>query len=73
MVAIPYNLLERARLLVARQGGEILEEDFAGDITLTLQLPVDSFDVFQNELRERSAGRLNAEVIESKERIVKSS
>src|SRR5215208_5815551 len=28
MVAIPYNLLERVRLLVARQGGMILNEDF---------------------------------------------
>jgi uncharacterized YigZ family protein len=71
MVVIPYNLLERIRLLVTRQGGEILEEDFAGDITLTLQFPVDSFERFHNELRELSAGKVNAEVIESQEKIVK--
>lgn len=71
MVVIPYNLLERVRLLVSRQGGEILDEDFAGDITLTLRFPVDSFDAFQSELRELSAGKLKAEVIESKETIVK--
>jgi putative IMPACT (imprinted ancient) family translation regulator len=73
MVAIPYNLLERVRLLVERQAGEILDEDFAGDITMTLQFPVDSFEAFQNELRELSAGKLKAEVIESKEKIVKTS
>lgn len=71
MLAIPYNLLERLRLLVTRQGGEILGEDFAADITMTLQFPVDSFDAFQNELRELSAGKLKAEVIESKETIAK--
>ena len=71
MVAIPYNLLERVRLLVTRQGGEILGEDFAADITMTLQFPVDSFDTFQNELRELSAGKLKAEVIQSKETIAK--
>lgn len=71
MVAIPYNLLERVRLLVPRQRGEILDEDFAGDITLTLQFPVDFFDAFQNELRELSSGKLKAEVIESKEVIFK--
>lgn len=71
MVAIPYNLLERLRLLVTRQGGEILGEDFAADITMTLQFPVDSFDAFQDELRELSAGKLKAEVIESKETIAK--
>jgi uncharacterized YigZ family protein len=71
MAAIPYNLLERIRLLVTRQGGEILEEDFAADITMTFQFPVDAFDGFQNALRELSAGKLKAEVIESKETIVK--
>lgn len=70
MAAIPYNLLERIRLVVTRQGGKVLDEDFAADITLTLQLPVDSFEAFQNELRELSAGKLKAEVIESKETIV---
>jgi uncharacterized YigZ family protein len=70
MVAIPYNLLERVRLLVKREGGEILGEDFAADITMTLQFPVASFETFQNGLRELSAGTLKAEVIESKETVV---
>ena len=70
MLAIPYNLLERIRLLVTRQGGEIISEDFAEDITMTLQFPVDTFDTFQNELREISAGKLQAEVIESRETIL---
>lgn len=71
MVAIPYKLLERVRLLVKHQQGEILDEEFAEDITMTLQFPVDSFEAFQSELREMSAGRLKAEVIESKEAIFK--
>ena len=71
MVAIPYNLLERVRLLVPRLRGEILDEEFAEDITMTMQFPVDSFETFQSELREMSAGKLKAEVIESKEAIFK--
>jgi uncharacterized YigZ family protein len=71
MVAIPYNLLERLRLLVGHQRGEILDEEFAGDITMTIQFPMDAFESFQNELGEISAGKLKAEVIESKEVIVK--
>ncbi|MDD2921692.1 MAG: YigZ family protein [Anaerolineales bacterium] len=67
MLAIPYNLLERARLLAARLGAEILGEDFAADITMTLQIPVDAFDAFQNEVRELSAGKIRAEIIETKE------
>jgi uncharacterized YigZ family protein len=71
MVAIPYNLLERVRLQVTGAQGEVLGEDYAADITMTLQFPIDSFDAFQNELREMSAGKLKAEVIESTETIVK--
>ncbi|HSL42062.1 MAG TPA: YigZ family protein [Anaerolineales bacterium] len=71
MAAIPYNLLERVRLLITRSGGEILGEDFAADITMTLRFPVDAFAGFQNELRELSAGKLQAEVIESKEAVFK--
>lgn len=71
MVAIPYNLLERVRLLITRQRGEIFDEEFAGDITITMQFPIDSFGTFQQELSEISAGKLRAEVIESKEAIFK--
>lgn len=70
MLAIPYNLLERVRLMVWRNNGGVLEEDFAGDITMTLQFPVESFESFQKELQELSAGTLKAEVIETKETII---
>lgn len=72
MVAIPYNLLERVRLLVGRNRGEVLGEDFGGDVTMTLQFPVESLEGFQKELQELSAGKIQAEVIETKETIVKS-
>jgi uncharacterized YigZ family protein len=70
LLAIPYNLLERVRLLSDRHHGEILGEDFAADITMTLQIPVSEFDSFQHGLRELSAGKLQAEVIETKEMII---
>lgn len=70
MVAIPYNLLERVRLLAAGNRGEVLGEEFGADITMTLQFPVESFERFQSGLREISAGKLKAEVIESTDRIV---
>jgi len=70
MLVIPYHLLERIRRMVARNHGEVLGEDFAADITLTLQCPVESMDGFQNELRELTAGKLRAEVIETTEKIV---
>lgn len=70
MVAIPYNLLERLRLLVLKNHGKVLGEDYAGDITVILQFPVENFEAFQADLRELSAGKIQAEVIETKEEIV---
>jgi uncharacterized YigZ family protein len=70
MIALPYNLLERLRLVVTHQRGEVMGEDFAADVTMTVRLPVDSFDAFQNDLRELSAGKLQSEIIETKEMIV---
>lgn len=70
MIALPYNLLERLRLVVTRQRGEVLGEDFAGDVTMIVRLPVDVFEAFQNDLRELSAGKVQAEIIETKEMIV---
>mgnify|MGYP001325741261 CR=1 FL=1 len=70
MIALPYNLLERLRLAVTRQSGEVLGEDFGADITMTVRLPVNFFDTFQNDLRELSAGKIQAQIIETKEMIV---
>jgi uncharacterized YigZ family protein len=71
MVAIPYNLLERIRLMVRRNNGEVDGEDFAEDVTMTLHVPVESMRGFQSELDELSAGKVKAEVIESTEKVVK--
>lgn len=70
MIAIPYNLLERMRLVIPRHQGQMLGEDFGADITLTVNLPVDAFAAFQTDLRELSAGKIQAEVIETKEMIM---
>jgi len=71
MAAIPYNLLERVRLSVSKNGGKVLGEDYAGEVTLTLQFPTEAFEAFQSALRELSAGKIQAEVIGTKEEIVK--
>ncbi len=71
MLAMPYPLLERVRLLAQRHQGEILGEDFAADVTMTLRFPMSEFDAFQHALRELSAGKIQAEVMETGEQIVK--
>lgn len=65
MVAMPYNLYERVRLLVGELHGELIDEDFAGDVTLSTRLRLEQVAHFQSRLQELSAGRIAAEVIET--------
>lgn len=65
MVGLPYGWLERVRRLVAQHGGVVLDEDFAAEVTLTACFAVEDFPAFQATLREASAGRLEALVLET--------
>lgn len=65
MMAVPYSLFERVRLWVAEGHGEILDEDFAGDVTLTARFAEEHFVDFQNIIIERSSGQLSAEIVET--------
>jgi uncharacterized YigZ family protein len=70
MLALPYNLLERIRILAGRHAGDVLGEDFGADITMTLRFPLEHFDAFQSSLQELSAGKLQAEIIQTSEMLV---
>jgi uncharacterized YigZ family protein len=65
MLGLPYNWLERARLLVASHHGQILDEDFAAEITLTARFPVSNFEPFRQVLLDQSNGGLTAEIVET--------
>ncbi|HUN23879.1 MAG TPA: YigZ family protein [Anaerolineales bacterium] len=64
MLAIPYNLLERVRLLMAAQQAILLSEDFAADITITCRLLTLHLSEFQSALQALSNGQVQAEVLE---------
>jgi uncharacterized YigZ family protein len=70
MLAMPYSLFERARILVNNHGGQILDESFAADVTLTARFSIERFESFQAGLAELSNGTLQAEIIESSDAIV---
>jgi len=67
MLALPYNLLERVRMLVESYHGDVLDESFAADITMSLRIPIENMDQFQANLSELSSGSLRAETIETTE------
>ncbi|MCC6613529.1 MAG: YigZ family protein [Anaerolineae bacterium] len=62
-INLPYPLYERVTRLVAAQEGAIETTAFATDVALTVVLPERNLDLFQSELQELSAGRVQAEVL----------
>ncbi len=70
LLAIPYNLFEHVRLLTRQHHGEILSEDFAADVTLSLRFPVEHMPGFQSALRELTSGQTQAEIIETTEMLI---
>lgn len=67
MAEYPYRLVERVRQLVAAQRGQILDEDFTANVTLTARFPVENYPLFQSALLEMTNGSVEAEIIESGE------
>jgi uncharacterized protein DUF1949 len=64
MLAVPYNLFERVRLLIKELHGETQDEDFAADVTIVARFATVQVPHFQARLQELSAGRIEAEVME---------
>jgi uncharacterized YigZ family protein len=67
MMAVPYSLFERVRLAVQAHHGQILDEDFAADVTVSARFNVAHLAAFHSTLRELSGGKLQAEIIETDE------
>jgi uncharacterized YigZ family protein len=61
----PYALFERVKILCKKYKGRILDSEFAGDITLSIQLIAENFQEFNDEMREISSGTIQTEVIET--------
>lgn len=67
MLAAPYPLFEQVRLLVAAHHGQILDETFAADVTVTARFAVERVPAFQAALQELSNGALAAEIVATDE------
>lgn len=70
MMVIPYTWYERLKLLIDAQHGQIVDQDFAADVTVSARFPAEAFPAFQAALGEASHGSLAAEVIDTQVVIV---
>ena len=65
MMAFPYTFFERVKMLVNAHAGQVLDEDFSADVTLTARFAVERLDGFQQDLRELTRGGVQAEIVET--------
>ena len=65
MVGFGYSYVERMRRLVAAHHGQVLDEDFAAEVTLTARFAVEHLAAFQQALSELTEGRIQAEVVDT--------
>ncbi len=65
LIPLPYNLFEQGRQLVEAHAGVLLDQDFAAEVTLTAQFPVERLEGFEAALRDLSNGSRQASVIET--------
>ena len=65
MVGFGYPYVERMRRLVAAHHGQVLDEDFAVEVTLTARFAVEHLPAFQQALGKMTEGRVQAEVVET--------
>ena len=67
LIVTPYPFFERVRLAVENHHGQMLDEEFAADVTITARFPVEQVADFQAAIQEMSNGRLEAEIVASDE------
>jgi len=70
LVELPYRWIERLRRLVAAHKGRILEEEFAGEVTVTARVPAERYPAFESELRQASNDTLQPLVVSEEEELI---
>jgi uncharacterized YigZ family protein len=62
-IELPYHYFEQVKRLIARHGGTIDEESFAGEVTILASFPVDLIAGFSADLIELTAGSVQPIVL----------
>lgn len=65
MLVIPYALYEQVKLIIHEFKGKILDEDFGGDISISIQFQVEQLGPFNSRIIELSRGRIQAEIVQT--------
>ncbi len=62
---VPYPIYERVKRLIAEHQGAVEDETFAADVTLMVNMPVETIPAFTQALRELSNGQVEPVMLDS--------
>jgi putative IMPACT (imprinted ancient) family translation regulator len=65
MLAYAYPFVERMRQLISIHVGQVIDENFGSDVTMTARFPVDNLPGFEQDLAELSSGNTHIEILET--------
>ena len=65
MISLPYNWFEQIRRLIENHDGQLLDEDFAGDVTISARFRETDVSGFQTALTQLTHGSIQGEIIAS--------
>jgi len=60
-VIVPYGLADAVRRAATRDGGAVVEESYAGEVTLTLRVPDDRADAVERAILDATSGTARIE------------
>ena len=64
MLETPYPLYERISLLIPKFKGQLINQEFAADITLTIRFPIEQLPQFEAAIQELSRNSISVIIIE---------
>lgn len=70
MLEAPYPLYERLKLLIPIHHGQILDQDFAVQVTLTIRFAVENLADFENDVWELSHDNIDIIIIETNDNTI---
>ena len=70
MLETPYTLYERIKLLIPNHQGQILDQEFAVQVTITIRVPVENIPAFENDVRELSQNKIEIITIETNDNTI---
>jgi uncharacterized YigZ family protein len=70
MLETPYPLYERLKLLIPNHQGQILDQEFAAQVTISIRVPVDNLPALEKDVRELSQNKIEIITIETNDNTI---